>query len=648
MNFLKQFFEFTRPGNNNISGQCKLCGKLYADKLKSTGNFHKHLKRKHTTQYEESKFSDSIPTKNDTNDYSENLTSNVIKINQVILEELIVKCNLPPSIIEHNGFRNFLKMVAPKWKPTSARHFTKTLLPSLLNNVQDKIKNLLDSVDHLCITVDVWTDRRGRSFAGVTGHFLDLEYVPQALLLDFLRLKGPHTGENIQNITIQILDNMKIKGKVYRIITDNACSMIKAYKFGLSVTDIDYTVQDDNKQQQDDDYDGLSEWLLVDWCENNNDLFDKGNDPAKRLSCFAHSLQLTIRDGLKYTPYLSKSLSKCINLARRSHKSTKIADILDDIGKTINKSNMTRWSSEYLLIKSIIGLGKKSINEITDVIDDNGLKFSNDDFVILQEAVQILEPFAEITSRIQSESVVTASLVVPSVVHIIDHLKTIKSNISFLKKLCLQLEQATNERFSGIVKRLSQQIVYQDDPFSDPIYFVCTVLDPEFKFFWLVQMNYTPILESQMKQHLIQMILNECEKNIDTSFDNLESSSSSSTLMTNSHTTQSIDASILKKRKLFQYDERFNSSVGSTMTPINEINVYINDPIRSKFSLYWKNSDLYCLKGVVKRAFSIQATSAPIERVFSQAGIIMSPRRTSMNEEVFKSLVFLRVNQNMI
>ncbi|CAF4692053.1 unnamed protein product, partial [Rotaria magnacalcarata] len=47
---------------------------------------------------------------------------------------------------------------------------------------------------------------------------------------------------------------------------------------------------------------------------------------------------------------------------------------------------MTRWSSEYLLIKSIIGLGKKSINEITDVIDDNGLKFSNDDFVILQEA----------------------------------------------------------------------------------------------------------------------------------------------------------------------------------------------------------------------------------------------------------------------
>ncbi|CAF3742552.1 unnamed protein product [Rotaria socialis] len=110
--------------------------------------------------------------------------------------------------------------------------------------------------------------------------------------------------------------------------------------------------------------------------------------------------------------------------------------------------------------------------------------------------------------------------------------------------------------------------------------------------------------------------------------------------MANSHTTQSVDASILKKRKLFQYDERFNSSFGSAMTLINEINVYINDPIRSRFSLYWKNSDLYCLKGVVKRAFSVQATSAPIERVFSQAGI----RARTSTSTASKSILFVLEN----
>jgi BED zinc finger len=219
MNFLKEFFVLTRSKSNNISGQCNICGKFYSDTCGSTGNFHKHLKRKHNAEYEQSRFPDSVATKNDITDYPEELTNDIIKINQVILEELIVKCNLPPSIVEYAGFRKFLKTLAPKWKPTSSRYFTKSLLPSLVNNIQDKIKNLLDNIDYLSITVDVWTDRRGRSFIGVTGHFLDMNYIPQALLLNFSRLKGPHTGENIRNITVDILENLKVNKILYYYFT---------------------------------------------------------------------------------------------------------------------------------------------------------------------------------------------------------------------------------------------------------------------------------------------------------------------------------------------------------------------------------------------------------------------------------------------
>ncbi len=428
------------------------------------------------------------------------------------------------------------------------------------------------------------------------------------------------------------------------------------------MNDNDYTNEndenDENEQSDisisfgdDNDLSLSGEWILIDWCETDTDSSNKDDEVAMRLSCFAHSLQLAIRDGLRNTPYLSKSLSKCIKLARRSHKSTKIADLLDDIGKSINRSNVTRWSSEYLLIKSILALGKKTIDEITNVIDDNEIRFNNNDFIVLQEAIEILEPFAEITSRIQSESVVTASLVVPSVVHMMEHIKIIKPNVSFLKKMCVQLEESINRRFAGIVKRLSQQIVLTSDPFSDPIYFICAVLDPEFKFYWLNQMNYKPTSESQMKQTLIHMILDECERNIDTSLDNTLPIQSSllSTSVRNSHATQSIGTSIIKKRKLFQYDnDDRNLSVDPPINPMNEIDAYINDPMRTKFSSYWKNSQLFSLKNVVKRVFSIQASSAPIERAFSQAGVIMSPRRTSMREEVFRNLVFLRVNQNLI
>lgn len=172
--------------------------------------------------------------------------------------------------------------------------------------------------------------------------------------------------------------------------------MLKAYKFGLNGNDdTDHVVQNDSPLQENDassdngeECFGLSStWTLVDWCDNSDDSTAENNGIAKRLSCFAHSLQLAIRDGLKDTPYLSKSLSKCIKLAHRCHKSTKIADLLEDIGREINRSNNTRWNSEYLLVKSIIELGKGNIDSITDLIDIDEFKFNNNDFLILQEAV---------------------------------------------------------------------------------------------------------------------------------------------------------------------------------------------------------------------------------------------------------------------
>lgn len=216
MNALKEFFVFTRPNNNTISGQCTICEKHYLDKIGSTGNFHKHLKRKHNIQYEKFKCSQSIPSLDiDTDDDLENSTNAMKKINQAILEQLIVKCNMPPSIVEHVSFRNFLKIFLPKWKPTSSRYFTNKLLPLLFDNAQIKMKRLLDDVTHLSITVDLWTDRRAKLFLGITGHFIDSNYIPQAFLLDFCRLKGPHTGDNVRNMTEEMLENLKVSYILY-------------------------------------------------------------------------------------------------------------------------------------------------------------------------------------------------------------------------------------------------------------------------------------------------------------------------------------------------------------------------------------------------------------------------------------------------
>ena len=52
-------------------------------------------------------------------------------------------------------------------------------------------------------------------------------------------------------------------------------------------------------------------------------------------------------------------------------------------------------------------------------------------------------------------------------------------------------------RFVGIVKRLFLEPVVDSDPFSDPLYFVATLLDPKFKFCWMYLMNYSQTFDSK-------------------------------------------------------------------------------------------------------------------------------------------------------
>ena len=114
-------------------------------------------------------------------------------------------------------------------------------------------------------------------------------------------------------------------------------------------------------------------------------------------------------------------------------------------------------------------------------------------------------------------------------------------------------------------------------------------------------------------------------------------------------TTSDYSSPKIKRRKLFDYGNNINNSTElKTLDVAIELDAYLIDPLRAKFSHYWSYSQLKVLNKLVMKIFSVQASSAPIERVFSCAGFILSPRRTNMNEQLFRDLVFLRVNKVLL
>ncbi|CAM4841257.1 unnamed protein product [Rotaria magnacalcarata] len=567
---------------------------------------------------------------NDDNTAAAHSTSSANRQNRILLftaKNLIVRCNLPLNIVESAGFRVFMKDYCFKYEPISAKKLKRDILPSFMNNVSKTIHEALNKINYLSLTIDGWSDRRCRSFLGITCHFIDDKMMSQAYLLDFVRHKSPHTGENIKQLTEDVLDRFEIKEKVFKIITDNASSMIKAYKFGLFADEETDEHGDTSSSMSEvvtifDDYDHdleLSDFqaININHDEDDDDLEGTTNI---RLSCFAHTLQLVVRDGFKKSSNISRVLNKCQVLAKFSHKSSKMADLLDEINKNINKMNVTRCNSEYLLIKSILSIGKNDLDAITKLMD-NSIQFSNNDLIVLEEIIDLLEPFYEISVKCQAETIATASMVVPAVIHSLSHLHDIKENILFCTKLVQQLQLSIETRFSGIIKRLNQTDIMENDPFSDPVYFMATVLDPAFKFYWIRDSGFKITKADQ-------------------SFASLSSSLS----LSQSSTPKP------KKRKLFTYINSNNdeSNNSTSMDAANELQAYLSDPVRCRFSEYWSNTRLNILHKLVQRIFSVQASSAPVKRVFSHAGLILSSRQTHMKEKLFKDILFLKINQHLL
>ncbi len=128
---------------------------------------------------------------------------------------------------------------------------------------------------------------------------------------------------------------------------------------------------------------------------------------------------------------------------------------------------------------------------------------SNNDLIILEELVNILDPFYEISNKCPAELAVTASLAVPSIVHLFTHLRDIKEDISFSGKFVQQLQGSIEIRFSGIIRRLNEIDVIDNDHYGDTLYFMATVLDPAFKFFWLRDLKLPAQMENRFKQNII-------------------------------------------------------------------------------------------------------------------------------------------------
>lgn len=196
-------------------------------------------------------------------------------------------------------------------------------------------------------------------------------------MLDCRRFTGRHTGEQIASAFEEITDEYGIRQKISYIVTDNAANMKCAFKVHMP-------------QQQADDTESEEENVLDDenlWENINSEDTEFPWSSGERLSCFAHSLQLVINDGMKEVRAISRTIAKTSRFTTLLHSSSQFRDefeVMFDTNKTVPATNTTRWNSTFKPHKTLIEMCSKDY-------DDVG--FSAHEWNQLKELNAVLAPF---------------------------------------------------------------------------------------------------------------------------------------------------------------------------------------------------------------------------------------------------------------
>ncbi|XP_048084331.1 uncharacterized protein LOC125284431 [Alosa alosa] len=240
-----------------------------------------------------------------------------------------------------------------KYTPISRSTISEKRIPVLVNQVKQTIVERLQSQPSVSVTVDIWSDRRLRSFLGVTAHAVHCSNgscVLEPYLLECRRFTGRHSGERISAAFEEILEEYGIAQKVCYIITDNAANMKCAFK-------VQMPLQQASDTESEDDLDDEELW------EDTDEDTELGLS-GERLSCFAHSLQLVVSDGMKEVKSISLAIAKASRFSTLLHTSSAFKDTFESTcgtTKTVPAANNTRWNSTFKQLQALTSLDHKTL-----------------------------------------------------------------------------------------------------------------------------------------------------------------------------------------------------------------------------------------------------------------------------------------------
>lgn len=519
------------------------------------------------------------------------------KVNSLVLEFIIADVQ-PFSLVENASFREMIAGISG-----GRTHMCrKTLMQRIergFQNMKEAITETLQDVQTVCTTADIWTAHH-RSFMGITCHWIEPETLDRkSAALACERIRGRHTYDVIAAKVSQIHAEFQIQGKVSATVTDNGSNFVKAFnEYGGCEKDDEMDSTDDVQ------FADVSAVLQEEQEEEELNFF---LPPHHR--CAAHTLNLiattdldkAASQGVSRKLYRS-AMSKCAAIWNKAHRSSHAADAIEEIAQMrCLVPSVTRWSSEYHAIEKLMSLTESQLNGICDQL--KLAKLHPQETMFLKEYTAILKPLAYSINLLQGEKNCYFGYIVPTILSLKAKLAEKLTQVQFSAHILSAVIKAIDTRFGQVLASHEARMA------------ASTI--PKFRLWWLADEE-----RGAMKTAMVQ----------------------ESRLL---HKEPSEDAGTTGNAAVGgdpEDDENFFTFETTQMTSSSaeeEVQRYLQDPDKSLASLkmYPMIRDLFL------KYNTTLPSSAPVERLFSQGGLIFTPHRNKMTDKHFEQALLLRYNR---
>ena len=107
----------------------------------------------------------------------------------------------PYTVVENKGFRYLIKTLDPRYELPSRGTLRDVCMPRLFLDMKQKLKSILERVDHCAITTYGWTSRANESYLTITCQFICEDYKMRTAVLSTKKLinESNHSAKNISD-----------------------------------------------------------------------------------------------------------------------------------------------------------------------------------------------------------------------------------------------------------------------------------------------------------------------------------------------------------------------------------------------------------------------------------------------------------------